>query len=66
MEPLSTLIPQAVGVKDFTDDRLADVLQWLSRDNTWEEIENHLGQHLVQVCQLRANPSGQHYSKRLS
>jgi len=56
METLSALIPQAVDVKDFTDDRLADVLQWLSKDNTWEEVENHLGQHLVQVYQLHDEP----------
>jgi transposase len=56
MEILSALIPQAVDVKDFTDDRLADVLQWLSRDSTWEEVENHLGQHLVQVYQLHQEP----------
>ena len=56
METLSALIPQAVDVKDFTDDRLADVLQWLSRDNTWAEVENHLSQHLVQVYQLHQEP----------
>jgi len=56
METLSALIPQAVDAKDFTDDRLADVLQWLSRDSTWEEVENHLSQHLVQVYQLHEEP----------
>ena len=56
METLSALIPQAVDVKDFTDDRLADVLQWLSRDSTWEEVENNLCQHLVQVYQLHQEP----------
>jgi len=52
IETLSALIPQAVGVKDFTDDRLADLLQWLSKDMVWEEVENHLGQRLVQVYDL--------------
>jgi transposase len=56
IETLSSLIPQAVDVKDFTDDRLADVLQWLSIDSIWEEVENHLGQHLVQVYQLHQEP----------
>lgn len=55
-ETLSALIPQAVNVKDFTDDRLADVLQWLSRDGTWEAVENYLGQHLIQVYQLHEEP----------
>lgn len=56
METLSALMPQTVDVKDFTDDRLADVLKWLSRDSTWEEVENHLGQNLVQVYQLHQEP----------
>jgi transposase len=50
------LIPQEVDVKDFTDDRLADLLEWLSKDNVWEEIENHLGQRLVQVYDLSQEP----------
>jgi len=57
IETLSTLIPQAVDVKDFTDDRLADLLQWLSKDRIWEEIENHLGRHLVQVYNLDQEPT---------
>jgi transposase len=52
IETLSALIPQAVDVKDFTDDRLADLLQWFSKDSVWEEVENRLGQHLVQVYDL--------------
>jgi transposase len=56
METLSALIPQAVNVKDFTDDRLADVLEWFSKDRVWEEAENHLGQCLVQVYDLAQEP----------
>lgn len=56
IETLSALIPQAVDVKDFTDDRLADLLQWLSKDSVWEEVENHLGQRLVQVYDLGQEP----------
>ena len=52
IETLSALIPQAVDVKDFTDDRLADLLQWLSEDMIWEETENRLSQRLVQVYHL--------------
>jgi len=56
METLSALIPKAVDAKDFTDDRLADALQWLSRDIIWEGVENHLSQHMVQVYQLHEEP----------
>jgi transposase len=56
IETLSALIPQAVDVKDFTDDRLADLLQWFSKDSVWEEVENHLGQHMVQVYALDEEP----------
>ena len=56
IQALSALIPKAVDVKDFTDDRLADVLEWLSRDNVWEEVEVHLSQHLVQVYDLHQEP----------
>jgi transposase len=56
IETLSALIPQAVDVKDFTDDRLADLLQWFSKDSIWEEVENHLGQRLVQVYDLDQEP----------
>jgi transposase len=56
IETLSALIPQAVDVKDFTDDRLADLLQWLSKDSVWEEVENHLSQHQVQVYDLGQEP----------
>jgi transposase len=59
IQTLSALIPKAVdsvSSKDFTDDRLADVLEWLSRDNVWEEVEDHLSQHLVQVYDLHQEP----------
>jgi len=56
IKTLSALIPQAVDVKDFTDDRLADVLRWLSKDNVWEGVEDHLSQHLVQVYDLHQEP----------
>jgi transposase len=56
METLSALMPQAVNIKDFTDDRLADVLEWFSKDRIWEAVENHLGQHQVQVYDLDEEP----------
>jgi transposase len=56
IETLSALIPQAVDVKDFTDDRLADLLEWFGKDIVWEEVENHLSQRLVQVYDLGQEP----------
>ncbi|HFD40141.1 MAG TPA: hypothetical protein ENJ31_09910 [Anaerolineae bacterium] len=41
---LQALVPEPVTLKDFTDDRLADVLRYLSDDTTWEEVETALGQ----------------------
>lgn len=49
---LSGLIPESLGLKDFTDDRLADVLGVLSQDALWEEVEVQLGQHLIRVYDL--------------
>src|SRR5450759_4325252 len=48
-ETLAALIPQEVGGKDFTDDRLADVLGYLSDDRVWEAVETGLGQRLIRV-----------------
>lgn len=53
METLSILIPQSVQVKDFTDDRLAALLRKLGDDVVWDEVETRLGQHLVQVYDLK-------------
>ena len=59
IETLSALIPQAAGSissKDFTDDRLGDLLEWFGRDSVWEEAENHLSRHMVQVYALDQEP----------
>ena len=58
IQTLSALIPQPLDVKNFTDDRLADVLQWFSKDKIWEEIENHLCQRLISVYDLQNEPKG--------
>ena len=50
---LSYLSPQPVTEKDFTDDRLADVLRALSQDQAWQEVETRLGQRLVRVYNLK-------------
>jgi len=52
IETLSALLSEPVRVKDFTDDRLADVLRTLSDDETWEEVEARLGQRLIRVYAL--------------
>ncbi|HSG15349.1 MAG TPA: hypothetical protein VLE70_03370 [Anaerolineae bacterium] len=51
-ETVSRLIPESMGPKDFTDDRLADVLGLLSQDAIWAAIEVELGQHLIRVYDL--------------
>jgi transposase len=63
IELLSRLSPQPVTVKDFADDRLADVLRHLSQDaaclqagrQVWEEVERRLGQRLIRVYDLRSD-----------
>lgn len=49
---LRELIPDDVEIKDFADDRLADILRLLSDDEDWERIEIRLGQRLIRVYQL--------------
>ena len=53
-QPLSCLSPEPVMEKDFTDDRLADVLRALSQDQAWQEVETRLGQRLVRVYNLKS------------
>jgi transposase len=52
MTMLRTLISNDIEIKDFSDDRLADILRLLSNDADWEQIEINLGQRLVRVYQL--------------
>jgi transposase len=51
-QTLSRVMGQTVSAKDFTDDRLGDVLQSLSKDAHWEVIESQLSAHLIRVYQL--------------
>lgn len=55
MKTLSALLPQPVEVKDFTDDRLADILRFLSDDGVWEEVETRLGRRLIRVYSLETD-----------
>lgn len=56
MQTLQALIPGPGGtpvrVQDFDDDRLGDVLRYLSDDGTWQVLEQRLGAQLVSVYAL--------------
>ena len=51
---LKQLIDPALKVADFTDDRLGDVLRYLSDDAHWTAIEQRLGQRVLRVYQVAA------------
>ena len=52
IQTLNNLLPNPVNSKDFTDDRLADLLRTLSDDSNWESIEHATGQRLIRVYHL--------------
>jgi hypothetical protein len=56
LQTLQALLPEPVDVKDFTDDRPADVLRYLSDDETWKEVEIQLGRRLIRVYDLQPVP----------
>ncbi len=49
---LQACLGQEVRSLDFSDDRLAAVLDYLSADEQWQALERELGQHLVRVYDL--------------
>jgi transposase len=51
-ETLKRLIDPALRAQDFSDDRLGDVLRYLSEDASWRAIERAVGQRLIRVYQL--------------
>ena len=53
-ESLSLALGAPVGPKDFTDDRLEDLLAALGDEATrpWEALEERLGQHLIRAYAL--------------
>ena len=51
-ETLKQLLARQLSAQDFTDDRLGDVLRYLSNDEAWSDIEQSLGQRVVRVYQL--------------
>jgi hypothetical protein len=51
-ETLRRLINPSLREQDFSDDRLGDVLRYLSDDRSWAAIERELGQRAIRVYQL--------------
>lgn len=49
---LEQLTGQTIRPTDFTDDRLGDVLRYLSEKELWWKIEQDLGQHIIRVYDL--------------
>lgn len=52
IQTLQALLPGDVAAQDFDDDRLGDVLRYLSDDAQWAAIEQEVGRHLVSVYAL--------------
>ena len=52
LETLKRLINPELTAQDFSDDRLGDVLRYLSEDQNWAAIEREVGQRTIQVYQL--------------
>ena len=49
---LEQLTGQTIRRTDFTDDRLADVLRYLSNDELWQRIEQDVSQRTIRVYRL--------------
>ncbi len=50
---LERLTGQTIRPTDFTDDRLGDVLRYLSNDELWQGIEHDLSQRTIRVYRLQ-------------
>ncbi len=50
---LSNLTGQDISEADFTDDRLTNLLKYLSSDSDWENIEIDLGQRTISAYELK-------------
>jgi transposase len=53
---LSQLIGQPIRETDFTDDRLAEVLHYLSRNAIWHQVEASISQRAIRVYNLEVGP----------
>jgi len=51
-ETFKQLTGQPMTELDFTDDRLADTLRYLSDDEAWGDIERQTGKHVMRVYEL--------------
>ncbi len=51
-QTIERLSGQEIGEKDFTDDRLGDVLGYLSDKELWSKIELELGRRTIRVYKL--------------
>jgi transposase len=49
---LQACLGQDARSLDFSDDRLASILDYLSADESWQAFERELGQHLIRVYDL--------------
>jgi transposase len=52
LQLLQTALGKTVRPLDFQDDRLADMLDHLTRDDSWQDCEAELNQHTVRVYNL--------------
>lgn len=53
LHTLQQLTGQKITALDFTDDRLALCLRYLSVQQSWERLEEGLGRHLIRVYDLK-------------
>jgi transposase len=54
LQTLRTCLGTEVRALDFSDDRLAAALDYLSEEAPWQEFERHLNQRTLRVYELRA------------
>lgn len=57
LHSLQQLTGQKITALDFTDDRLALCLRYLSVQQNWRRLEESLGRHLIRVYDLRSKLS---------
>ena len=55
-DALEKLIGQEIRATDFTDDRLGEVLRYLSGNATWQQVESDISQHIIIVYDLESGP----------
>jgi transposase len=53
IQMLGAVLGEPVTAKDFTDDRLADLVRTLGDDAVWNEVETELGRRMIRVYSLR-------------